>query len=168
MANHKVHTKREPREFGFCRQCDDKRRSQLSGERNILELISLGAPLPVILNKLCTAIDVQIGDVVSLVLLPGVGESHVSSIAQSATQFGLNVFSSTSILSRDKNPMGTLQIYCCDQRNPTAHEFQLIERVVHLAAIAFQHHEDEENFERPSRRSGSGIDNAVERPPLIN
>jgi len=168
MANHKVHTKRAPREFEFCRQCDDNRRSQLSGERHILELISLGAPLPVILNKLCTAVDVQIGDVVSLVLLPSVGESRVSSIAQSATQFGLNVFSSTSILSRDKNPLGTFHIYCCDQRNPTAREFQLIERVIQLAAIALQRHEDEENFERPSRQSGRGIDNAAERPPFIN
>jgi hypothetical protein len=128
----------------------------------------LGAPLPGILNKLCIAIDVQIGNVVSLVLLPNGEENHLCSITQSAAQFGLNVFSSTSIFSRDKSFLGTLQMYCCDQRRPTPHELQLIERVIHLAALALQRHEDQEDFERPSKRSRSGMDGALERPPFIN
>ncbi len=45
------------------------RHGQFNGERQILELISLRAPLAGILNRLCIAIDVQIGNVISLVSL---------------------------------------------------------------------------------------------------
>ena len=87
---------------------------------HILELISLGAPLGVILNKLCVAIDVQIGNVVSLVLLPDGQEDHLSSTSQSAVQMGLSLFfSSTSILSCDEALSGRLEIYSCDPRGPT-------------------------------------------------
>jgi hypothetical protein len=168
MSDHESRTKRAQREFGPHRHCSDNTRSRLAGERHILELISLGAPLPGILNKLCTAIDIQIGNVVSLVLLPEGEESQLCSITQSAQQMGLNVFSSTGILSRDKTLLGTLEVYCCDLRRPTPHEYQLIERVIHLAAIALQRHEDEEDYERPSRRSRNGTGGPLERPPFIN
>ena len=67
MGDRMSRMRRAPRGFGLHQHFSDTRRSQLVGERHILELISLGAPLPGILNKLCTAIDVQIGNVVSLV-----------------------------------------------------------------------------------------------------
>lgn len=168
MADHESRTKRAPEEFWVDRDCNDNRRSQLAGERHILELISLGAPLPGILNKLCTAIDFQIGNVVSLVLLPDGEENHFCSVTQSALQVGLHLFSSTDILSRDKTLLGTLEIYGCDPRRPTQHEYRLIERVAHLAAIALQRHDDQQDFERPSRRSKDGTDSALERPPFIN
>jgi hypothetical protein len=131
-------------------------------------MISQGAPLPGILNKLCTVIDVQVGNVVSLFLLPDGEPNHHCSVSQSAVKLGLHVFSSTDILSRDKTHLGTLEIYGCDPRRPTADEYRLIERVVHLAAIALQRHEREQDFERSSRRSRSGMGSALERPPFIN
>ena len=79
----------------------------------------LPPPLPGILNRLCTAIDVQIGNVVSLVVLPKGEENQLGPLTKSAMQVGLNVFSSTAILSRDKSVLGTFQLYCCDQRRPT-------------------------------------------------
>ena len=87
--------------------------------RDTLELISLGAHLPGILNRLCTAIDVQIGNVVSLVVLPNGEQNQLGPLTRSAMQVGLSVFSSTAILSRDKSLLGTFQLYCCDQRRPT-------------------------------------------------
>lgn len=48
----------------------------LAGEGHLLELISAGAPLPQVLNRLCTALDLQIGNIVSLVLFPD-DEEHV-------------------------------------------------------------------------------------------
>jgi hypothetical protein len=168
MADHGSRTKGAPREFWPYQQCDDKRRSPLAGERHILELISLGAPLPGILNKLCTAIDIQIGNMVSLFLLPDGEDNHICSVTQSALQVGLHLFSSTDILSRDKTLLGTLEIYGCDLRRPTSHEYKLIQRVVHLAALALQRHEDEEDFERSSRRSRSRLDGAIEKPRFIN
>jgi hypothetical protein len=168
MADHPSRTKRSPDEFSLFLHPSDNRRNSFAEERHILELISLGAPLPGILNQLCTAIDVRIGNVVSLVLLPDV-EYYLGSIAQSALQVGLNVFSSTPILSRDKTLLGKLEIYGCDPRLPTSQEARLIDRVSHLAAIALQRHADEDvDFERPSRRSKSGVDAALDRPPFIN
>ncbi|MGH9724408.1 MAG: hypothetical protein ACRD41_05020 [Candidatus Acidiferrales bacterium] len=169
MAHNVSRRKWPPSGFPAYKSCDDKRRSRLVGERHILELISLGAPLAGILNKLCTVIDAQIGNVVSLVLLADVEECHLASMSQSAVQFGLNGFSSTNIYSHDKRLLGTLQIYCCDQRRPAPHEFQLIERVNRLAAVALQLHKDAEKFEGSGSHWSSARDgSAPERPPFIN
>jgi hypothetical protein len=160
-------TKQLPAEHRLDQQFDGSRRSQLAGERHILELISLGTPLPSILNKLCAAIDFQVGNVVS-VLLPDGGENHPCSVSRSATRVGLHLFSSTDIFSRDMVFLGTLQIYGCDPRRPTRREIQLIELVVHLAALALQRQKADENCERLPKRPVSKIDSSLERPPYIN
>src|SRR5579864_403987 len=113
MGDNDRNSKGTPGELRVCRECNDSRRSPVAGERHILELISLGAPLQWILNKLCDAINVQIGNVVSLVLLPDREGNSICSITRSATQFSLNLFSSTNIRARDKSLLGVFQIYCC-------------------------------------------------------
>jgi hypothetical protein len=168
MADYGSRARVAPQEFWPYQQCGDKRRSPLAEERHILELISLGAPLPGILNRLCAAIDVQIGDVVSLVLLPDWEENCLWSITQSAGQVGLHIFDSVDIFGRDMTLLGTLEIYGCDARLPTLDEYHLIGRVVHLAAIALQRYGDDEDFERPSKDSRDGIGSALNRPPFIN
>jgi hypothetical protein len=168
MADRVLRMIRAPEQSWIDRHCNDSRRSELAGERHILELISLGAPLPGILNKLCTALDVQIGNVVSLVLPSDPEANCLWSITQCAVQVGLHFFASADILGREKTRLGTLEIYSCDPRQPTWAEYQLIERVVHLAAIALQRHHDDDNFERPSRGSREDMDDAPERPPFIN
>src|SRR5271170_6420577 len=134
-------SKRSPADFRFDRQCTDNRRAQVVGERQILELISLGAALPGILNKLCMMIDVRIGDVVSIVSLADTDESHFCSMTNSALQVGLEEFSSHAIFSTDKAFLGTLEIFGCEPRRPTLSEYQLIERVIHLAALALEGHQ---------------------------
>jgi hypothetical protein len=168
MANHESRIKRAPAKSWIYLRCNDTAGSQLAGERHILELIALGAPLPGILNRLCTAIDVQIGNVISLVLLTGERENHVCSVAHSALQMNLNVFSSTAIVSRDRTLLGTLEIYGCDPRRPTSYENQLIERVVCLAAIALQRHADEQEFKKPSAHKSGELGGALEKPPSIH
>jgi len=157
MGNKISHTKMVLTSPLLYRPCNDVRRGPFAGERQIVELIDLGAPLPGILNQLCTTIDSQVGNVVSLVLLPDEQEYDLFSITRAATQFGLNVFSSSSILSRDRILLGTLQIYCCDHRRPNRQEAQLIARVIRLAAIAFQRREDagevHEELEAPEEQS---------------
>lgn len=130
------------------RRGNNPRHKLFVGERQIVELISFGAPLPGILNKLCTAIDLQIGNVVSLILLPDEQDHDLLSITPLATKFGLSVFSSRSIFSSDGRLAGTLQIYCCDQRHPYPHEDQLITRVIHLAAVALQRREHAAEFSK--------------------
>lgn len=155
------HPKRPPSEFRFHRQSTDHRRCQLVGERHILELISVGAALAGILNKLCMMIDVRIGNVVSIISLPDADENHFCTMTRSALQIGLEVFSSTPILSAQMDFLGTLEIYGCDARRPTALECQLIGRVAFLAALALERHEP---HAEPVEPDGAPL----EKPPFIN
>lgn len=168
MGDRESNTKQAREESWVCRLCNNRRRGQFSRERQIAELISLGAPLPGILNKLCAAIDSQIGNVVSLVLMPDEQEYDAVSITQLAGQFGLKVFSSSSILSSDKSLLGMLQIYCCDDRHPDASEAELIARIVRLAAVAFQRHEDAGDPEKTYRRLRSESEGSIRKASLVN
>ena len=128
------------------RQGSSTKESLLRGEKNILELISMGAPLPGVLNKLCAIISLQIGDVVA-VILP-TDEQDLDAIMQDALQFGLHVFWSASVPLRNQDVLGTFQMYCCVPRSPTPFELQLIVRVTHLAALAIRRHNNEQDFDR--------------------
>ncbi len=168
MSDNESRSKGTRGESWLHRHGKENRRRQFVGERQVVELISLGAPLPGILNKLCTAIDLQIGNVVSLISLPEEQESHLCCITESAVRFGLNPFSFTRILSRKKKLLGTLQIYCCDQRRPAPAEFQLIERVIELAAIALQRQKDAEDPEGSCKHLRRMSGNSSERSPFVN
>jgi GAF domain-containing protein len=120
-----------------------KKQTDLRGENIILDLISVGAPLLVVLNNLCTAIDLQIGGVVSVVLLPDDAERNLQAIAEGAQQFGLHVFWSASIPLRDENILGSFEMYCCVPRMPSPFELRLIQRATELAGLAIQSHHGE-------------------------
>jgi hypothetical protein len=107
-------------------------------ESHVLELVSTGAALPDVLDKICTALDVQMGNVVSLVLFLDDDEHFMHPIAQYAEQFGLSVFSCTAILSPSDELLGTLDIYSCFRRSPTHNESKLIERATNLATLAIR------------------------------
>jgi len=169
MGDYKSNAKRALGRACNFRRYGDAGRGPLVGERQIVELISLGAPLPGILNKLCTAIDIQIGNVVSLISLPDEQEYDLSSITLFAMQFGLNVFSSTRILAGDESLLGTFQIYCCEERHPTLHEAGLIGRVIRLAGVALQRHEgvrdSTKNYGRLRSEAGG---RTPEKSPFVN
>jgi hypothetical protein len=132
-------------------------------------MIIRGAPLADTLNKLCIMIETEIGEVVSVVSLPGAGEGCLCPDCQSAMQTGLDVFSSTDILSRDEMLLGTLEIYGCDSRRPTPDEKRMIERVTRLAAIALQRHEDIQAVDRFSENPGSVADGSdPNKTPFVN
>jgi hypothetical protein len=168
MANHESRIKRPPLQPRSHLRTKDTVESQLAGERHILELIALGAPLPGIFKRLCTALDVQIGNVISLVLLTGERAKHLYSFTQTALQMNLMVFSSSAILSRERALLGTLEIYGCEPRRPTLQENQLIKRAICLAEIALQRHADEHDFKRPTWRERWELDGAPEKPLFIN
>jgi hypothetical protein len=147
--------KNEPRKECVRNQASLRRRGcvqkepLLRGEKIILAMISMGAPLPRVLNKLCEAIDVQIGNVVS-VILPAEGKD-LHTITRNTLQFGLHVFWSASIPLRNKDVLGSLQMYGCVSRSPTPLELQLIHRVTHLAGLAIKQHNDDGEFEALSK-----------------
>jgi hypothetical protein len=160
--------KRPPPDFRIDPQCTDQRRSPLVGERQILELIALGAPLSGILNKLCTMIDVRIGNVVSIVSLAEEVEDHDCTMSLSALQVGLELFSCTAILAADRSILGTLEVFGCDLRRPTLLECNLIGRVAYLASLALQRPEPAGDFARRCVKPRSKLGGWIEKPPLIN
>jgi hypothetical protein len=151
------------------RQESDNLQTFLTGEGQLLELISGGAPLPEVLDRVCTALDVQVGNVVSLVLFPDDAEHALHSIEQSAARFGLTAFSCTPILSPSGEFFGTLEIYCCFSREPTHSESRLIERATHFAAVAIQHYNHDVHAESCSLDwNGAAGGGRQEGPPSSN
>ena len=149
MAENESCSKWAPNYSSRQRQGSGAKESLVRGEKGILELISNGAPVLGVLNKLCATINLQIGDVVS-VILP-TDEQDLHTVTQNALQFGLHVFWSASVPLRNEGVLGTFQMYCCVPRSPTPFELQLIERVTHLAALAIRRHNDEQDFESLAR-----------------
>jgi len=124
---HKVH-----------RNFDDKIHYLLRAEEQLLQSISTRAPLPGVLNGICSALDCQIGNVVSLISLPGDDASDLAAIAMNAALFGLYTFCSEGLVAENDELLGSLEMYCSVPRSPSASEFQLIERAKCLAAIAIK------------------------------
>ena len=124
-------------------------RFSLRGEETLLQSISSGAPLPEILNGICSALDGQLGNVVSLVCLREDDAAVLSAISGNPRQFGLYAFCSAGVFTENDELLGCLEIYCCVPRSPSASEFQLITRATCLAAIAinrFNETGDDGNF----------------------
>jgi hypothetical protein len=138
-------------------------------ESHVLELISTGAALPDVLDKICTALDVQMGNVASLVLFMDDAEHFTHTMAQYAAKCGLSLFSCTAILSPSDELLGTFEIYSCFPRGPTRNENMLIERATYLAALAIQlydHAPDSESPSLPWRRTLGR--SSPEEPPSEN
>jgi hypothetical protein len=120
------------------RNSDDKVQYLLGAEEQLLQSISARAPLPGVLNEICSALDCQIGNVVSLISLPGDDASELAAIAMNAELFGLYTFCSEGVVAETGELLGSLEMYCSVSRGPSASEFQLIERAKCLATIAIK------------------------------
>jgi len=151
MAEHRPCVKSTPNQSLLRRQFSGRKETLLRGESSILELISVGAPLPAVLNRLCAAVDLQIANLVSVITLPDDQEHDLPTVTERAVRFGLHVFWSASIPLRNEAALGWLEMYGCVSRGPSPLELKLIERVTHLAALAIQRHNDEEDFESLSK-----------------
>jgi len=120
--------------------CDSEGKIQylLSSEEQLLQSISSGERLPGVLNGICSALDCQIGNVVSLISLPGDDPSALAAVAMNAALFGLYTFCSEGIVAENDELLGSLETYCSFPRSPSASESQWIERAKCLAAIAIK------------------------------
>jgi hypothetical protein len=112
----------------------------LEAEEQILRAIAARAAVPEILNEICTALDCQIGNMVSLISVPEDDMASTAEIARNAALFGLHIFSSKAIFGECGEELGSLEMYCCTARDPSEHEVQLIARAACLAAIAMEGH----------------------------
>ncbi len=120
------------------RNSEDKIQYVLSVEEQLLQSISSGERLPEVLNGICSALDCQIGNVVSLISLPGDDPSELAAVAMNAALFGLYTFCSEGIVAENDELLGSLETYSSFPRSPSASESQWIERAKCLAAIAIK------------------------------
>ncbi len=117
---------------------EEKTQYLLSAEEQLLQSISARAPLAQVLNKICSVLDCDIGNVVSLVSFPDDTATDLGAIAANAMHFGLYSFCSAGVLAENDELLGSLEMYSCVPRSPSLEEVQLIQRAACLAAIAIQ------------------------------
>jgi hypothetical protein len=147
MAENEFRTKRAPRLVYPRRQSSCEKQRVFHQENSILDLISMGEPLPAVLNNLCAAIDLQVGNVITVVSLADEQEHNLQAVTQGALRFGLHVFWSGSVALPDGDRLGSLEAYCCVSRTPTPLDLQLFDRAAYLAALAIRRHHDKKDFE---------------------
>ncbi|GAC1682898.1 MAG: hypothetical protein PVS2B2_22000 [Candidatus Acidiferrum sp.] len=165
MAEKISHLKGKPQRFSLQWQVSDTLQTLVSGEGHLLELISQGAPLPTLLDKLCTAVDGQVGDIGSLILLPDDDDIYINAVALSAVYFGFSIFRSADIFSRSGDLLGTFKTYCRTPRTPTPGELKLFNRATSIAALAIQRHSEAKEYGIPSHYwKGSGERSSFELP----
>ncbi|HMI52222.1 MAG TPA: hypothetical protein VK525_11970 [Candidatus Saccharimonadales bacterium] len=135
----------------------------LKAENQILHSISGRAPVPQILDQICIALDLQIGNMVSLISLPKEDASCLTEMARNASLFGLYIFATEAITAHNGGPLGRLEMYCCIPRNPSSREYRLIERAACLVGIALER--DEQALQETN---GGKSDNFLTRRSLLN
>ena len=143
------------------RSLDGKTQDFLRAEEQLLQSISSHASLPKVLNEICSALDFQIGNVVSLITLPDDDPSELADVAMNAARFGLHVFCSEGITAENDELLGFLEMYCSVPRNPAAEEVQLIERAKCLAAIGIGRHNQASDQDNGGGRRNQGVPKRV-------
>jgi GAF domain-containing protein len=107
-------------------------------EREVQRSIFARVPVPELLNRICSALDCEIGNVVSLASVLDDVTTDFAAIAGNAKLFGLHMFCSMGLVSANRGPVGKLELYSCEPRIPTRRELDLIKRAAWLAAIAIE------------------------------
>ena len=110
----------------------------LKAEEELLQSMSAGTPLSEVLHKICNALNLEIGNMISLISLADDDATDRAAIARVAALFGLYAFCSAGVVAENDELLGSLDMYCCTSRSPSASEFQLIERAKCLAGIAIK------------------------------
>lgn len=142
--------------------CAEEKVQYTSGlEEHVLQSISSRAPLPKVLNEICSVLDCQIGNVVSLISLPGKDVGDLEEIARNAALFGLYTFCSEGVFGKSDELLGFLEMYSSVARSPNSSEFHLIERAMCLAAIAIQRQNEASHQNNDGMRGNQGAQRRV-------
>lgn len=127
-----------PREPQPHHESRDEAQSWYRVESQIRRSISPNAPLAEVLNHICWALDLHIGGIVSMVLMPGDDPASLQDIESDSSVFGLELFYSIDITGASGEDLGHIEMYCCTARSPSASEYRLIVRAMRLAAMAIE------------------------------
>jgi hypothetical protein len=95
-------------------------------------------PLPELLNRICSALDCEIGNVVSLVSLLDEDEAEFEAMAKNAKRLGLHRFCSMGVIAKNRELLGILEMYSCKPCSPAPQDLYVIERAACLAAMAIE------------------------------
>jgi hypothetical protein len=155
MADNHFQSRDRPQRRWPHRDSESEIQYLLEAEEQLLQSISARLPLPRLLHKICNALNIQIGNSISLISLPNDDATALAAIAKSAALFGLYKFCSAGIVAGNDELLGSLEMYCCVPRRPFLYEVQLIERAICLAAIAIKRHNEAGDHHSPwvSRQS---------------
>jgi hypothetical protein len=107
-------------------------------EKEMQRSLFAGVPLPELLNRICNALDCEIGNVVSLVSIVDDETTDVAAIAGNASHFGLHLFCSRCVVSANRGLLGKLEVYSCQPGMPNRRELDLIKRAAWLATVAIE------------------------------
>jgi hypothetical protein len=129
----------------------------LRAEEQLLQAIAGRVPLPELLQRICAALDSEIGNVISLVALPDDDAAGLGGIARSANLFRLYKFCSARVEDGDGETLGSLEMYCSVARRPFLGEVQLIERATCLAAVAIKRQKERDAVAAGSSAPASSI-----------
>lgn len=166
MNEHDFDSHGRPHKRKLHRGFDDEIHYLLTGEEQLLQSLTSRASLAEVLDRICTALDLKIGNVVSHIALPEDDEGALAAIAMNAALFGLHAFCSETLIAENDEVLGSLEIHCCVSRKPSAEERLWIERAMCLAAIAIQL-DDEEHRHAP-RDMGRNQSRVREWPVSMN
>jgi hypothetical protein len=111
-------------------------------EEQLLRSISARAPLTEVLHQICNALNLEIGNMISVFSLPSDDATGLAPVAKSAALFGLHKFCSAGVVAGNDELLGSLEMYSCVPRRPFLREVRLIERATCLAAIAIKRDTD--------------------------
>jgi len=161
MNEHDFGSGAAPQKRNAHHSLDGKTQYLLRTEEQLLQSISSRASLPKVLNEICSALDFQIDNVVSLITLPSDDPSERASIAMNAARFGFHTFCSEGVTAENEKRLGFLEMYCSVPRSPTAEEVQLIERAKCLAAIAIKRHNEASHQDNDGGRRNQGVQKRV-------
>ena len=138
MNEHDFNSHGRPHKRELQLRFDDEIQYLLTEEEQLLQSLTARAPLTEVLDRICRALDLKIGNVVSHIALPEDDEGELAAIGMNAALFGLYEFCSEALVAENDEVLGRLEIYCCVSRIPSADETLWIERAMCLAAIAIQ------------------------------
>jgi hypothetical protein len=152
----KVH--RPPRDASFQTVTTEEQLSQRIATRTLLSET---------LNEICSSLDQDIGNVVSLILPCDGSAADREGIAGSAAHCGLHTLCSEGIFAQHGELLGFLEIYSCVARDASAEEFQRIQRAKRLAEIAIKIY-NETNDGNTRRNRGHKVvrDRLIQWPSL--
>lgn len=129
----------------------------MRAEEEILNSICAGVPLAQLLNRICSALDCEIENVVSLVSVLEDNTLDFGAVAENAKRFGLHIFGSLGVVGENGELLGVLEMYSCEPGLPSARELKLIERAGCLAAIAIERENEKD-------RCANALDSEIELP----